>query len=164
LRDTITVGPIRPAEAGAARQVIRDVWREVFAEAEDEDVRTYFDRPEALADLDDVATEYVGGAFLVARDGDVVVGTGALRRLDGDTAELKRMFLLPAYRGRGLGLRLAQTLLDVARAGGCRRVRLVTNQRMARSHRLYAGLGFRPIEPYEENPDRPHALFMELTL
>src|SRR5581483_11084628 len=50
------------------------------------------------------------GAFLVAYRGDIAVGCGAIRVLDGETAELKRMYVSPSARGRGLGRRLVDAL------------------------------------------------------
>src|SRR5688500_2918548 len=59
----------------------------------------------SLVDMEDVRGTYGhnGGIFLVIIDSGSVVGTGALKRIDAETAELGRMWFLPAYRGRGLG-------------------------------------------------------------
>ena len=76
-------------------------------------------------------------------------------------AELKRMFLLPEYRGRGYGSEIAERLLGAAREAGYRRVRLDSDPSMEHALRLYRRLGFRPIERYN---DGPCLVFMELDL
>lgn len=82
----------------------------------------------SLEDLQDVAEHYGrnGGLFLVLIDSEKVVGTGSLKKLDPATSELGRLWFLPAYRGRGLGRRIAEQLLDFARQTGYERVVLDT--------------------------------------
>src|SRR5436309_2556779 len=80
-----------------------------------------------------------------AIDGDTVVGSVALRDLGGNAVELKRMYLRPDQRGRGLGKRLLGLALDWARANGMRSVRLDTSERMVVAQRLYEANGFRRV-------------------
>lgn len=90
------------------------------------------------------------GAFLVLyRDGEAV-GCGAVRRLDPDTAELKRMYVVPAARGAGLGRRLVEALEAEARRLGVRRLVLETGIRQAAAMALYQATGFHPIPLYGE--------------
>jgi GNAT superfamily N-acetyltransferase len=70
------------------------------------------------------------------------VGSVALRDLGGDAVELKRMYLRPAERGRGLGRQLLAVALDWARTHGVHVVRLDTSERMVAAQRLYEGHGF----------------------
>src|SRR5947207_2816796 len=79
-------------------------------------------------DLDDPTAAYT--AMWIAVDGDTVVGSVALRDLGDNAVELKRMYLRPDQRGRGLGKRLLGLALDWARANGMRSVRLDTSERM----------------------------------
>jgi len=101
-----------------------------------------------------------GGALLVASD---EAGCVALRRIDEQTCELKRLYVRPAWRGHGLGRQLTLAALDRARELGYRHVRLDTLPGMERAQALYAELGFREIAPYRTNPV-PGARFLELDL
>jgi GNAT superfamily N-acetyltransferase len=70
--------------------------------------------------------------------------------LDAETAELKRMYVAPTVRGRGLGRRLVAALEAEARALGVRRLVLETGVRQAAALALYRATGFRPIPLYGE--------------
>jgi GNAT superfamily N-acetyltransferase len=84
--------------------------------------------------------------FLVARDEDgTPLGCGALRALGGGVVELKRMYTVPAARGRGVGRAVLAALEDEARARGFTLARLETGDRLPEAHRLYARAGYRPI-------------------
>lgn len=104
-----------------------------------------------------------GGLFLVVMDGETLIGTGAIRRLDSGTAELKRMWLLEAYQGQGIGYRLAQKLLAFARSAGYRRIYLTTGIEQARAIRFYKRLGFEPIDRYN-NSESGDEIFLGLSL
>jgi putative acetyltransferase len=124
----------------------------------------FFGQPPAESeDMDRISSVYSEpyGAFLVLLDGDRVVGTGAIRRLDEQTCELKRMWFLPAYRGKGYGARMSEALFEFARSAGYKRVRLDTAPILAAANRLYQRLGFYPIERYNNGPG---TLFMEKCL
>lgn len=93
-----------------------------------------------------------GGRLLLAWDGARAVGCVALRPLDGDRCEMKRLYVQLAARGGQLGRRLAQRICEEARAAGYRRICLDTLPSMSAAQRVYATLGFKPIEPYVFNP------------
>ncbi len=98
------------------------------------------------------------GRLLLAGPPGAAVGCIALRPLleigvpADSVAEVKRLYVRPAARGTGLGLRLAQTLLDEARTLGYREVKLDTLGQMTQAHALYARLGFVECAPYYHNP------------
>lgn len=103
------------------------------------------------------------GRLLLALDGEAPVGCGALRPIGPGVAELKRMWTRPAARGRGVARAVAGALLEAARAGGHRVVRLDTLTWMTAARALYASLGFREIPAYYPNP-LPGVVYMELVL
>jgi ribosomal protein S18 acetylase RimI-like enzyme len=103
------------------------------------------------------------GMLLLAEVDGAAAGCAALRPFAGDVAELKRLYVRPAYRGLGLGRRLTETALADARDRGYRRVRLDTVPGMETAQALYVALGFREIRPYRPNPI-PGARFLELEL
>jgi GNAT superfamily N-acetyltransferase len=92
------------------------------------------------------------GALLVARIDGKAAGCVALRPLDADLCELKRLYIRPEHRGLGLGRLLAAAMVGEARRLGYRRMRLDTTPGMAAAQALYTELGFRDIPPYTTNP------------
>lgn len=100
------------------------------------------------------------GVFLVARMSGRPVGCAALRRIDADTGEVKRMYVVPSERGRGVGGRLLAELELTARGLGLRRMVLETGERQPESIRLYERAGFVRIEPFGEYVDSPASVCM----
>lgn len=92
------------------------------------------------------------GCVLLAWVDGQPVGCVALRPIDTVSCEMKRLFVLPAYRSHRLGRQLALALLDQARQRGYRHICLDTLSTMAPAIRLYTDLGFRSIPPYVYNP------------
>jgi ribosomal protein S18 acetylase RimI-like enzyme len=116
-------------------------------------------------ELAELPGDYVspGGCLLAAKDAGEVVACVALRRLDAQTCEMKRLYVLPSHRGLGLGRALAEAVIAEARRMGYQRMRLDTLPSMAEAAALYEGLGFREIEAYTVNPV-PGARFLQLEL
>jgi GNAT superfamily N-acetyltransferase len=85
------------------------------------------------------------GVFLVAWEGEEPVACGGVCRYDETTAELRRMYVVPGARGRGLSRVLLAALEDEARSLGYAFVRLETGDRQPEAIGLYASSGYRPI-------------------
>lgn len=104
------------------------------------------------------------GRLLLAESADgEPLGCVALRDLGDGACEMRRLFVRPAARGTGLGRRLAQRVIEEARAGGWRRVRLHTLGRMVEARGLYPTLGFREV-PADEPVPVEGAIFFERDL
>ena len=116
-------------------------------------------------DVADWQGEYDGAAgvmLIVVDPAGEVVGTAGVRRLAPGVAELKRMWLRPACRGRGLADRLMARVLEEARALGGEALRLDSESRLEAAVRLYRRYGFREIADYNGNPRAD--VWMELPL
>jgi ribosomal protein S18 acetylase RimI-like enzyme len=92
------------------------------------------------------------GALLLARICGQPAGCVAVRALADGSGELKRLYVRSSHRGVGLGRRLTEAAIAVARELGYTSLRLDTTPEMATAQRLYQALGFREIEPYLHNP------------
>ena len=103
------------------------------------------------------------GRLLICEEDGAVAGCIALCNLGGGTGELRRLWVGPLFRGRGLGRALTEEGLREARKIGYTRVRLHTHPSMLSARAVYEGLGFYPIEPYAAVP-ASGAVFMEREL
>ena len=92
-----------------------------------------------------------GGLWLASLDGEAV-GCVALRGLDTEVCEIKRLFVRQAFRGRGIARLLATHALAAATTAGYRRACLDTLSSMTGAIALYQSLGFVEVEPYYHNP------------
>jgi putative acetyltransferase len=146
----IDLRPIDHSEAADALSVMDSCCRELWG-LNVAEVRA---NCEPLEDLADPAAYYPmhGGAFLVLVDEERVIGTGAIIRRGLEIAELKRIWLLQAYRGKGLGRRMVEGLLVFARRNDYRRVCLevATPELQQAAVGLYRRLGFREISHFRE--------------
>ncbi|WP_416896803.1 MAG: GNAT family N-acetyltransferase [Minwuia sp.] len=104
--------------------------------------------------------------FWTARDGNEVVGCGALKRLDAESAELKSMHTAEAHRGRGVARLVMEHALDHARAQGFCRILLETGTMAgyAAARALYLGRGFTECGPFGDYSLDPNSVFMCLEL
>jgi putative acetyltransferase len=141
-----------------------------------DEARRLFERYAASLGFDlafqDFAAELAGlpgayvpptGCLLLATVDAAPAGCVALRALGGGSCEMKRLYVLPDYRGLGLGRLLAMRVIEEARRMGYECMRLDTVPAMRDAQTLYERLGFRDIDPYRENPI-PGTRYMELTL
>jgi putative acetyltransferase len=103
------------------------------------------------------------GRLLLIFEEREAAGCGALRRLDDEVCEMKRLYVRPAFRGKGAGRELIDVLINSAREIGYQRMRLDTLPSMTSAMAVYRSLGFKAIAPYRVNPI-PGASFLELDL
>jgi putative acetyltransferase len=93
-----------------------------------------------------------------------LAGCIALHKLEDSICEMKRLYLRPPFRGKGLGRALAAHIISEARQIGYKRIRLDTVEPVMKDAvAMYRRIGFREIAPYCANP-MPGAIYMELSL
>ena len=99
------------------------------------------------------------GLLWVVQNGENLVGCIGFRHLDDGAAEVKRLYVQPAFRGQQLGGKLLRTVIDTTRRLGYERLVLDTVPQTAASHGLYQHFGFRRIAPYYDGPTLATAFF-----
>lgn len=153
---------IRIARTAADIDVVRQLFREYAVGANAPDCFVTFE--DELAALSAPSCDYAPprGRLFLAADAEPA-GCVALRPLDANTAEIKRLYVREKFRGTGLGRALAVAAIDAARQTGARRVVLDTLPSMSAAQALYRSLGFGGIPPYLAAPT-PCALCFELLL
>lgn len=139
------VQPGTDAEWGHARRLVEEYATSLGVDLSFQDI---------AHELDHLQDEYAApsGAFVLAGEGDAFVGCVGVRRFADGIAEMKRMYTVPAARGRGVGRLLAERAIREARALRYARLRLDTLPTMKSAQSLYLSLGFRAIEAYRFNP------------
>jgi carbonic anhydrase len=146
-----------PADIDLARQLFREyeAWLEIdlcFQNFEKE-----------LAELPGAYAEPEGRLFLAYVE-DELAGCIALRKIGEGVCEMKRLFVRPEFRGKGIGRQLVDAIIKSAREIGYARMRLDTlPPKMNDAIALYRSYGFQEIDTYYDNPV-PGAIFMELDL
>jgi putative acetyltransferase len=134
--------------------------------------REYVTSPKADLGFQDYETEFASlpgkyaapdGCVLLAWSGDAVVGCAALRRIDKQTGEMKRVYVRPVARGESVGHRLVVHLLETARHFGYARICLDVLPEFTAAQKLYRSLGFQPSAPVSFNPV-PGTQFLALKL
>src|SRR5262245_52786850 len=126
----IQIRRIEPDEWPAAKRIVYRVAYVIFnVKRPLEEMIDMYESKRQLEDMDDIQKNYFdnGGIFLVTTKDEEIIGTGAIRKLESDMCELKRLWLLTDYHGQGLGYRMMQELLSFARTCGYRRMRLETD-------------------------------------
>lgn len=115
------------------------------------------------ADIADIEQHYMrNGCFWCLFDNEVLIGTIAVRTIDNKVIELKRMFVLPEYQGRGYGRLLLEYAIDYAREHQYNKMCLDTRKQFSAAQHLYRSSGFQETEKYNDNE---HAeLYFELIL
>jgi ribosomal protein S18 acetylase RimI-like enzyme len=145
---------IEQASSAAQIALARELFREYAAALH---VDLCFQNFES--ELQDLPGKYAppAGRLLLAYHNDdaasgSVAGCGALRPLDFEICEMKRLYVRPAFRGQGVGRALNMALISAAQGIGYRAMRLDTLPEMQQAQKLYQQLGFHEIAPYCENP------------
>jgi len=119
------------------------------------------------SEVEKLCSNQHGIYYLVELEG-AIIGMGALRQIGKNIGEIKRMYIRPAYRGKGYGKALLQQLLQKAKEFGYHSVYLDSGRFMTTAHNLYRSFGFVECNEYpgtEIPPQlRPQWLFMEKTL
>jgi GNAT superfamily N-acetyltransferase len=133
-----------PADRDPGRSLV------LAMEAEIVDIYRAFEQRPHDPVLDELATD--GGALIVARVDGEPVGCAGLKRLDDDVAEIKRVYVEPAFRGRGIGRPLIAAIEGEARRLGYRRVRLDTGHEQPEARHIYETSGYRGIERFNDAP------------
>jgi ribosomal protein S18 acetylase RimI-like enzyme len=135
--------------------------REASAPADLEAVRSLFaeyarsvDEPCCFAGFERELAELPRGylALFIADEDGVAAGCVGLREVDRGTAEMKRLYVRSAWRGRGSGRALAQTAIEAARNAGYARIVLDSLPKMREARELYRSLDFRETAPYLAQP------------
>ena len=104
------------------------------------------------------------GRLLLAEYDGQLAGCVALHKWDNGICEMKRLYLRPSFRGKGLGRAIAEKIITDARSIGYQRMRLDTIEPLMKDAvEMYRKLGFREIPPYRPNPIAG-AMYMELQL
>ena len=116
-------------------------------------------------ELAELPGEYAppNGSILIARKESEAVGCVAMRCISNEICEMKRLYVRPRFRRKGLGKRLAVSAIQEAKRRDYHRMRLDTLPSMREALALYESLGFRQISPYRYNPIQG-AVFLELDL
>lgn len=134
--------------------------------------REYVASPSVSLDFQDYEPEFASlpgkyatpeGRLLLAWKDETVVGCAALRKVDGSTCEMKRVYIRSAVRGEGLGRRMIESLLEEAREAGYSRICLDVLPEFVAAQGIYESLGFRPAPPVAFNPV-PGTKFLGLDL
>ena len=128
----------------------------------------YFDKTAFDTELATLPGKYVPpqGCLLLAVQQNLPAGCVALREIDADFCEMKRMFVYPQFHQQGLGRSLAEALIREAKLSGYTCMRLDTGRKQVEAQSLYRSLGFKEIKPYYELPEKLQnwLVFMELKL
>jgi len=162
----MTINIIVPASKSELEDARRLGYEYVEAMGKNPILEPYFKDQNFLLEIDKMPKGYEppDGIYLLAYVENEAAGTVALKRLDDEFCEMKRLFVSPKFQGIGLGKLLAERVMDEATKLGYAKMRLDNSRSvMAKAILLYKSLGFYEIEPYNQN-FVPDALFMEKIL
>jgi ribosomal protein S18 acetylase RimI-like enzyme len=157
------VGGFEICQAGSVSQIacVRELFREYAQSLGFSLCFQGFDQELAALPGDYAPPE---GRLLLLTVANDAAGCVALHKIDGSICEMKRLYVRPQFRGKGVGKILAERVIAEARQMGYKQLRLDTVEPVMRTAvAMYRSLGFREIAPYRRNPIEG-ALYMELQL
>ena len=151
---------IKTAQSPSDFELARALFREYAESLEIDLCFQNFDR-----ELQTMEQQYAApsGALFLAISGDMPAGCTAVRQFEGSTAELKRMYVKPEFRGNGVSKQLLEKALEAAKGLGYATVRLDTLPSMREALGLYYSFGFTDIAAYRFNPV-PGSVYLEKEL
>lgn len=155
-----------PAEVGHVQALIREFTSWAFASIEgSSEAPTFRDLEDELATLPGIYAPPTGCLLLAMQDGQPA-GCVALKGHDATTAELKRLYVRPGFRGRNVGQCLVAALIDAARSLGYRKIVLDSHISMTKAHGIYRSAGFRDVNAPADFPGalKSVVVFMELAM
>jgi len=164
---TFTIEQIStPDDISAASELVRSFTNWAIAQdPEAEDAPTFRDLENELATLPGVFGPPTG-CFLLARDEKKPIGCVAFKAVGDNVVELKRMYVNPDQRGRGVGLKLVMELIARARALNSKRIVLDSYHTMHSAHQIYRAVGFKDVAAPVDFPKKlsMSVVFMEMDL
>ena len=135
----------------------------------DDIIGRYHGRPATTAEIEETLADEPSdnlrgstGAFVVARDGDQVLGCAGVRYIDAEVGELTRVFITEEARGRGLGAALIGEVERIAGLHGTRRMRLEVRGDLVEAQRLYRRAGYRDVPAFSDGPYADHWMAKDL--
>lgn len=140
--------------------IVRDLFKEYASSLGFDLCFQNFDK-----EIAELPGEYVppDGRLIIAKYKSEIVGCVALKKLSNSVCEMKRLYIKPEYRGKGIGRALVNFIINEAHEIGYTFMRLDTVPAMNQAISLYRSIGFYEIEPYRYNPI-PGAMYLELNL
>ena len=116
-------------------------------------------------EISDLPSQYSepSGCIILCYDNNEPIGCIALRKFEGNTCEMKRLYLRSEARGKGIGRVLANKIIEKAKQFGYKKIRLDTIVTMKEAIVLYKSMGFKVIAPYRFNP-LEGVIYMELEI
>lgn len=138
------------------KQLLVDHHRSMFA----------FSPPESVHALSEAEFEHPSLTLWCAWGGDVLMGCGALKRLDSLHGEIKSMRTVDEFRRRGVAARILTHIIESAEQDGYRRLSLETGSHefFSPARSLYQRFGFAPCEPFGSYVEDPHSVFMSIEI
>ncbi|UNX54543.1 GNAT family N-acetyltransferase [Georgenia sp. TF02-10] len=147
-----TAPPVRIIEGQAASERATKALAQYFAELDERFAGGFDPALVEAADPEDVTPPHGDFLLLTELGTGKLLGCGGVRKLPSGDIELRRMWLVPDARGRGLGRFLLRALENRARALGGTRLVLSANEALVEALALYRSAGYTPTEPFEDNP------------